>query len=446
MRYYQPQKYFWKILTTIGVVSIVFQLITLSTLAYFMVVPLGQRATDDLASVMVHGAETWHSLSSSMRQAFIEKMNIKHDLLITTAKTPLAETASLLPYLYFLEKSLYKQSGQPIPIKQSMADNGEEWYWADIPVSESTIRFGFPRSRIGVNPPIAFFLLATIGLYLTVITAVKLTRRLTVPIERLHRAAQAVGKGQWPEPVEIDGPEELTVLAREFNRMNVQVRELLSNRTTLLAGIAHDLRTPLTQIQLALSMLPDEGGNPELMKSIQEDLGVINHLIGETLSISLELEEGEEALTDIGLELAKIIKNIETNGVDIQVSQGKSCCQLLHPLALRRILTNLLVNAVRYGDNEQVTVSYNCNKDEIIIHIKDRGPGIPAQYAEAVFRPFYRLEKSRGSKTGGSGLGLAIVRQLADANKWSVKLLPRSAGGTKAEIIIPRAGRRLNNE
>lgn len=438
MRYIQLQKYFWKILTTIGVVSIVFQLITLSTLAYFMVVPLGQRATDDLANVIVHAAETWHSLSTSMRQAFIDKMKSQHDLLMTDADTPLPERSNLLPYLYFLEQSLHRQLGQEILIKQSEDESGEAWFWADIPISDSTVRFGFSRSRIGVNPPIAFFLLITIGLYLTVLTAVVLTRRLTIPIERLHQAAQAVGKGQWPEPIKIDGPEELTVLAREFNRMNIQVRELLSNRTTLLAGIAHDLRTPLTQIQLALSMLPNEGGDPKMMKSIQNDLDAINHLIGETLSISLELEEGEEVLTDIGQELRNITKKIQTNGVDIHLSQDKSCHQSLHPLALRRIITNLIVNAVRYGDNKPVTIDCNCNNDEINIQIIDQGPGIPAEQVEAVFRPFYRLEKSRGSKTGGSGLGLAIVRQLADANKWNVQLLPRQGGGTKAMLTIPR--------
>ncbi len=437
MRYIQPQKYFWKILTTIGVVSIVFQLITLSTLAYFMVVPLGQRATDDLANVIVHAAETWHSLSTPMRQAFVEKMKSQHDLQMTNADTPLAVRSNLLPYLYFLEKSLYRQLGQEILIKQSQAEDGEEWFWADIPISGNTIRFGFSRSRIGVNPPIAFLLLITIGLYLTVVTAVVLTRRLTIPIERLHQAAQAVGKGQWPEPIKIDGPEELTVLAREFNRMNIQVRELLSNRTTLLAGIAHDLRTPLTQMQLALSMLPNDGGDPKLMKSIQNDFDAINHLIGETLSISLELEEGEEALTDIGQELRKIIDNVQTNGIDIHFSQDTSCRQLLHPLALRRILTNLLANALRYGDSKPIKVISYCNIGEIIVEIIDQGPGIPPEYAEAVFRPFYRLEKSRGSKTGGSGLGLAIVRQLSDANKWSVQLLPGPGGGTKAVITIP---------
>ena len=437
MQLFQTKSYFWKIIITIGVISVGFQIITLSTLAYYMVVPLGQRAAEDLASVITHGAETWHSLDPSSRQNFSQRMLTKHELFISTVGNELPDSNSLLPYLYFLESSLNKELGQPIQIKQTLEENGENWFWVDIPVSQSLIRFGFPRSRIGVNPPLAFFILLIIGVFLTIVTAALLTRRLTVPIERLYQAAQAMGKGHWPDPIIEDGPEELAVLTREFNRMNIQVKELLSNRTTLLAGIAHDLRTPLTQIQLALAMLPDDGGDKTLMDSIRDDLEVINRLIGETLSISMELEEEKDVPTDIGQELESLIKTIQTNGVEIKWTLLQKSCQILHPLAFRRIITNLLVNAIRYGDGKRVTINYECSENSITLQIIDQGPGIPSEFCEAVFRPFYRLEKSRGSGTGGSGLGLAIVKQLADANKWIVQLKPGNDGGTIAELSMP---------
>ncbi len=438
MQFIRPQKYFWRILTTIGVVSFGFQLITFSILAYFMVVPLGQRAADDLVGVMINSAEIWQATPLNQRPAFVAEIKKHHQLVIRKPDQTLQEADSLLPYLFFLRRSLATHLQTDIAIKHSVSKNNEAWYWMDIPVHGELIRYGFPRSRIGVNPPATLFLLTIIGLLLTIITAVKLTRWLTKPVERLHRAAQAVGKSQWPDPVEIEGPEELTVLAREFNRMSIKVRELLTNRTTLLAGIAHDLRTPLTQIQLALSMLPDEGGDPELMKSIQADLDIINQLIGETLSISLELEEGESSITDIAKELQQIIDNTQSNGIDVTLLAGKSCRELLHRQALRRVITNLLVNAIRYGDAKPVTVRYSCSLRKITISIIDQGPGIPEQEAEAIFRPFYRLEKSRGSGTGGSGLGLAIVRQLADANGWEVKLRPGIEGGTRATLTLRR--------
>ena len=126
-------------------------------------------------------------------------MKLKHELLLTSPDSPLSARSNLLPYLYFLEKSLHRQLGVKVPIKQSQAEDGEEWFWVDIPVSNSTVRFGFPRTRIGVKPPIAFFLVTIIGIFLIVLATVMFTKRLVAPIELLHRSAQAVGKGHWPE-------------------------------------------------------------------------------------------------------------------------------------------------------------------------------------------------------------------------------------------------------
>jgi len=437
MKLFHFHSYFWRTLSIIGVVSIGFLVIIISTLAYYMVVPLGHRATDDLASVITHAAETWDNLPITQRETFAKKMNTKHQLLLTSADEPLPDLNNLLPYLSFLETSLSKQLGKDIYLKESLGKGDEHWFWADIPISDGTLRFGFPRSRIGVNPPIVFFVLLIVGFFLIFFTAVILTYRLTDPLERLYLAAQSVGKGRWPKPIQEKGAEELVVLVREFNNMSIQVKALLSNRTTLLAGIAHDLRTPLTQIQLALSMLPNDGGDTELMESIRNDLDNINHLISETLSISLDLEEQNAVAIDINEELDNIINNIKNNGASIKWSKGKPCPRTLAPLALRRIICNLLENAIRYGAGNPVHVNYECNKGMAIIQISDSGPGIPAEEIEAVFRPFYRLETSRGSATGGSGLGLAIVKQLADANGWEIQLLSRPDGGTKAILTLP---------
>jgi len=414
-------------------------LIVLSTIAYYMVIPLGQRATDDLASIIFHAAETWEKLPASEHQAFVAQMQKKHKLTVTENTPPLAESNSLLPYLFFLEGSLKSQLGKDIHLKSSQDDNGEEWFWADIPLSTGTLRFGFPRSRIGVKPSMAFFVLLITGFYLTFITATLLTRRLTVTIERLYQAAKQIGTGQFPEPVAEEGPEELVVLAREFNRMNTQVKELLANRTTLLAGISHDLRTPLTQIQLALAMLPDEGGNRQLMKGIQRDLESVNRLIGQALQVNQELDEQEQELVQIGDVLDHIIDAARQKDQVVQWSSEKNCCFTLNQLAFQRIISNLLENAIRYGDGKPVRVECSCDEHNLTIQILDQGPGIPAEQREAVFQPFFRLEKSRSSKTGGSGLGLAIVRQLASINGWVVDLFERAGGGTRARLTIPVA-------
>lgn len=437
MSLFQFKSYFWKILSTIGLISIGFMVIVLSTIAYYMVVPLGQRATDDLASIVTHAAETWEILPEERRTAFEEQMLKKHRLVLINPEVALPSSTSLLPYLYFLKRSLKEQIGKPVPIMTSTDISGEVWFWADIPLSQGELRFGFPRSRIGVKPSVAFFVLLTSGFILTFITATLLTRRLTVTIERLYQAAQLIGKGQWPDPVPEQGPEELVVLAREFNRMNIQVKALLANRTVLLAGISHDLRTPLTQIQLALEMLPDEGGDPHLMNGIRRDLESVNRLIGQALEINLELDEQKKEWVALGEVIDPLVDSARQGDQIIEWSNNKTCRFLLNALALQRIISNLLENATRYGEGKPVTLACHCDNKHLTLQVLDRGPGIPADQREAVFQPFFRLEKSRNSKTGGSGLGLAIVRQLANTNDWEVRLCNRERGGTCVELIIP---------
>ena len=440
MQLLPAQSYFWKILSTIGVVSVGFMLIVLSTIAYYMVVPLGQRATDDLASIVSHAAETWSVLDDTAREEFTEKMWLKHDLVVTDTAAALSDSSSLLPYLFLLEGSLRRQLGQDVHLKTSIDVNGEDWYWADIPTANGVLRFGFSRSRIGVKPSVAFFVLLSTGMFLTVVTAALLTRRLTVTIERLYSAARLIGKGQWPDPVPEEGPEELVVLAREFNRMNLQVRELLANRTTLLAGISHDLRTPLTQIQLALEMLPNDGGDTQLMDKIRRHLGSVNRLIGQALEVSLELDRHETELVNIADVLDPVVDAARQGGQTVEWSAHKPCSFVLNRLALQRIFSNLMENAVRYGNGQPITILCSCDRESLTLQVQDNGPGIPAEHREAVFQPFFRLEKSRSSKTGGSGLGLAIVHQLANTNGWTVRLHGRAGGGTCAELIIPIDG------
>jgi two-component system osmolarity sensor histidine kinase EnvZ len=401
-----------------------------------MFVPLGQRSMGDLANIMLYSAERWSNMDTKSRPQFKKEIFKKYQLVILEPRQPLAESNSLLPYLHFLKQAIKDNSGFDIQIKQSRNKIGIEWFWVDIPVRQQMIRIGFQYDRIGAQPPLALTIVLVMGSILTLVTAILLTRRLTIPIERLYQAASDIGKGDWPNQIKEEGPEELQALTRTFNQMNKQVKELLANRTMLLTGIAHDLRTPLTQIQLALEMFPDNGGDIELMESIKDDLDRINHLIGESLSIGLEFAEEKKTKVDIVEELRVIISRYPQSRINFRVSEKNSCLLYLPTLALHRVINNLLENAISYGNSKTVDVSYQCKKDQTIIKIEDRGHGIPSEQSEAVFRPFYRLEKSRNTGTGGSGLGLAIVRQLSDSHNWSIALKPRVGGGTSAILII----------
>jgi two-component system osmolarity sensor histidine kinase EnvZ len=271
---------------------------------------------------------------------------------------------------------------------------------------------------------------------LALVTALVLARRITQPLARLSQAAASVGKGETPEWLPESGPQELAALARAFNLMARQVEELLANRTTLLAGVSHDLRTPLARMRLAVEMLA-ETSNAELVGQLLHDLEQMNRLIGALLDLSRGLGHEEKQAVDLMALAGELAADIRRGGARVECLSSAPCVVDAAPLALRRILSNLLDNGVRYGDGKPLGIEWLQTEGTVRICVLDSGPGIPAAQREAVFRPFFRLEASRSAATGGSGLGLAIARQLAENNGWKLELLPRSEGGTEACLSLP---------
>lgn len=419
--------------TTVAVALIVFQLIMLAVTAYYIMLPMARRSADDLAALMVLSAQTWVELPPQTREDFELELAKKHNLWLYEATTKLPLQDRRLPYLSLLEDALAARTGEAIRIKITQWE--QPWFWAEIHSGGKLIRIGFPREHLGMQPPLALLLVLAATVALTLITAIILARRITRPLERLSQATRHVGLGNIPETLPESGPEELASLARAFNQMALQVRELLASRTTLLAGISHDLRTPLARMRLAVEMLPGDA-DPELVVRMQHDLEEMNRLIGEFIELSRGLEKEVPQATDLA-RLSRELANDATNdGARVECRVAAPCIRPLGPMALRRILANLLGNAVRYGAGQPVAIELTCAEKAAVIRVLDRGPGIPPEQAENVFRPFYRLETSRSAATGGSGLGLAIARQLADANGWKIELLPREGGGTEARLTL----------
>lgn len=294
---------------------------------------------------------------------------------------------------------------------------------------------GFPASRIAVQPSLALLIILLAGALVTVMTSALLARWLIQPLIRLANATQRIGKGQRPSPLPETGPTELATLAREFNRMGEEVEALLANRTTLLAGISHDLRSPLARIRLALGMLTEKP-DAQLLERVMRDVEAMNALIARCLEVGRDFAEKESADIDL-CELLTDIAREHAAGMEIRGRKGPNCRLRVKPLALRRILSNLVDNATRYGDGQAVDIEYDIADSLVEIRVLDRGPGIPETEREAVFQPFRRLDPSRSSRTGGSGLGLAIVRQIAQTNSWSVTLDSRPGGGTIARVQLP---------
>ncbi|MHB1115439.1 ATP-binding protein [Sideroxydans sp.] len=430
----RPHSLFYGTVRTVAAALLVFQIFLIAATVHYVMLPMAKRSADDLASLLILSAKTWVELPPETRKDFELELIREHQFMLFEDVSPLAERTIPLPYLALLDDALSARLGEAVSVK--MTDLDTTWFWADIPAGGKLIRIGFPKSRLHTDPPTMLLLALIATVLLSLLTAYILARRITRPLAHFSQAARRIGAGNIPEDMPENRVQELTELAATFNQMALQVRELLANRTTLLAGISHDLRTPLARMLLAVEMLPDNS-DTKTVERLRRDIEDMNGLIGEFLTLSRDLQQ--EAAEKIELEemLREMAEEKHAQGAQVACHVQPGLTVRAGPLALHRVLQNLLGNALRYSEGKPVQIEAQQKENEAVIEILDRGPGIPPHEMEKVFRPFYRIESSRNADTGGSGLGLAIVQQLCTANGWQVALHARDGGGTVAELRLP---------
>jgi len=428
------QSLFHRTISTVVLAFILIESILIAATVNYIVLPMAKRSTDDLSALLVLSAQTWVELPPNTRPDFERELADKHHFLIFDVTQPLSSTPRFRPYIALLENALSVRTGEAISIKTTHFETA--WYWAEIHTGGQLIRIGFSSDRLNMNPPKLLVLVFIVTVLLSLLTAWVLARRITQPLASFSEAAQRVGDGDIPDALPETGIKELTGFANAFNRMVWQVRALLASRTTMLAGISHDLRTPLARMRLAIEMLP-ENSAPVLIDHLKKDLAQMDQLIGEFLTLSRDLGKETPQSIELNTFIEELVAEINYGGGAIEFSAQSPLVVQAGPLALRRIVNNLMSNALRYGEGNPIEIAFEIRSKQVLIQIKDRGLGIPQAELENVFRPFYRLESSRNTETGGSGLGLALCRQLAEANGWKIELLPREGGGITAQLSVP---------
>ena len=435
-----PNSLFFRTATTLMVASLLLVVVTLAATAWFVLIPVGKQAADDLAALLILSAQTWVEVPPETRPDLERELFDTHRLRLTTDSFPLSPLRSTSPYLTTLHDAIERRIGHPTAFG-SNADH-EGWYWVDFTMAEHSLRFGFTHDRIGASPLFALLSIAIAILILAIVTALIMALRISKPLALLSAATSSVGKGSGQLALREFGPDELKALARNFNRMSADVTELLENRTTLLAGLSHDLRTPLTRMRLALELLPENEAN-DLYANLRQDVDEMDQLLRETLLLARGVGHGEPLqehdLTEI---ISEATAGYSEAIVPIKWKPAEPFSWPVPVTSLKRILNNLLENAIRYGNGQPVAIELKQEQGCPVIRILDRGPGIPDNMRSAVFRPFQRLENSRSTATGGSGLGLAIVQQLCNVQGWEISLQPRRGGGTVAVLCLKDDSRR----
>jgi two-component system, OmpR family, osmolarity sensor histidine kinase EnvZ len=417
------------------VVFIAFEVLAAIAVMSFLVVPMARRGAGDLSELLALTAQTWSELPPTTRPAFQRQLADQHEIVLLPTPLPdKLEEAHRGPYLQELRNSLSVHFNQRVEVRSSRRD-GKEWHWVELPSGGRTLWLGFRHSRDGTQPGTTVVVILAVGLLLAFLAAWWLARQTIAPLKRLNEAVAVLGRGETPETLPETGPRELAALASRVNALVRQVHELLDGRTTLLAGLSHDLRTPLARMRLALEML-DRRPDPKWIAQIEADIEEMNRLVGDMLELARGLGQEASSPIDVCILLEDLAQHARDTGTQVEITCDP-CVVSAAPLALRRLLSNLISNAQRYGGDDPLEFRAERTGSSVRIGVLDRGPGIPIDQIEAVFRPFHRVDASRSVTTGGAGLGLAIVQQLAQSNGWSVHLENRDGGGLAAWLTLP---------
>jgi len=265
-------------------------------------------------------------------------------------------------------------------------------------------------------------------LLLSVLTA----RRLATPLSELAVAVEHLGASGDAPPLTPKGPRELKIMINAFNRMQDRLRRFNDDRVQMLATMSHDLRTSLTRLKLRLEI--DET-QQQKQKMIVE-LDAMSAMIGSILSFARDDAKREpRTLVDLDALVEGVCEDASDAGGAMTYTGSRGVTVSGRPAALRRVISNLVENAVKYGSGADVTSTSEVGR--IVVAIEDRGPGIPRSEREKVFEPFYRIEGSRNPDTGGVGLGLSVARSIAREHGGDIVLAARKGGGLSARLELP---------
>ncbi len=296
------------------------------------------------------------------------------------------------------------------------------------------IEFIVPRRNVYATNSHIFLVWMVISSILILSIAILFLRQQIKPIEKLAKAAESFGMGKKIKNFKPSGASEVRKAADAYIKMQERIEKFIEQRTLMLAGVSHDLRTPLTRIKLQLEMLSKSKENEELLKDVNE----MQYMLETYLDFSQTVSSEENSIVNINKMIDEIIETSQEKDKSIifkssKIDQINYTCKYI---ALKRCIINLLNNAKAYGDEAVIKLSEN--DKEILINIEDNGPGINEKDYEKALKPFQRLDSSRNQNIAGSGLGLSISQDIIKTIGGNINLSKSSLGGLKVSVLLPK--------
>jgi two-component system, OmpR family, osmolarity sensor histidine kinase EnvZ len=312
------------------------------------------------------------------------------------------------------------------------ARNGIEGFWVSFFVGDDEFWLMLPKERVERGGALRLLGWGALLLVLALLGAGLIARQVSQPLNSLAEAARAIGHGETPRPVPETGADEMATVARAFNQMSADLASIERERALVLAGISHDLRTPLARLRLALEL--ERGADPKLQQEMVKDIEALDTIVEQFLAY-VRTDSGEAMRRDADLNaiVLTVVERLSRDGRKVEFLPGALPPLALKPGAATRLVTNLVENAIRHGA-PPVEIETGVENGRALLRVLDQGPGIPESERERVLQPFARLDGAR--TTPGTGLGLAIVDRIAKAHGAELIFLTRAGGGLEARVVF----------
>jgi two-component system osmolarity sensor histidine kinase EnvZ len=428
-----PRSLLWRSVLLIALLLVVSNLAWVQIFRVSERVPRARQTAQQIASII--NITRWALISADPAKRYDLLSDLSQSEGIQVYVAGDNERIAPLPNREFVQEvanELRRQLGPETKI--TLNRSGVRGAWVSFNIDNDGYWVYMPRGRLDRNEPLRWIGWGALVLILALGGAYFIVSLINRPLRELTRAAGQMGRGTTPQPVTESGPSETGTLAQAFNQMAADLQRLDDERALLLAGVSHDLRTPLSRIRLGLEMMGDKDDD-ELKSGLVQDVEDIDVAIGQFLDFA-RLRDTEEAVagTNLNALAENVISRYVRAGKPVHCRLGTMRALPLRPRAMQRLLGNLIDNGLRHGGGEVDVVT---GEDDACVYLEvlDRGPGIPEDAVERMLQPFTRLDTARSGS--GTGLGLAIVDRIARMHGGRIRLLPREGGGLRARVELP---------
>jgi two-component system osmolarity sensor histidine kinase EnvZ len=427
-----PKSLFYRSLIIVAAPTIILQIII--TIVFFdsVWIKANKGLTRSLVAEVKILSDVYDSQNSSVINFLTEKYRNNFDFVINFKEGKLPQISSERKYSP-MDRSLRREL-------KSIFGNSNYWFSTTkyekiveikIKKDNGIIQVLLPKEKIATSSFRLFILWITLPSILLISIAIIFLKNQTKPIVNLSKAAERFGKGDYINEFRPSGASEIRKAAYEFDRMVKRINRHLNQRTEMLSGISHDLRTPLTRLKLQLAMLEQKDISSKMTKDIDEMESMLNNY----LQFAKSQVQEESTAINVNDFFEEIKKNRNNNNFHLNLSLSEEVVLVARRSALLRCFNNIIENSLNYGKNIYIQVSKSTN--HLIVTVDDDGPGIPVNQYKNVFKPFYRLDKGRNLNHSGVGLGLSIAEDIVRSHGGGIQLGDSAYKGLQVKISLP---------